>query len=61
MTVSQLGPLDAARLSDWNSDGGVEFSTAERAAADRTWVYGHVIVDEAQERSPMAVADGVAA
>ena len=25
----------------------------ERAAADRTWAYGHVIVDEAQELSPM--------
>jgi DNA helicase IV len=29
-------------------------STAERAAADRTWTYGHVIVDEAQELSAMA-------
>jgi DNA helicase IV len=29
-------------------------STAERAAADRTWTYGHVIIDEAQELSPMA-------
>ncbi|MFJ1706099.1 HelD family protein [Kitasatospora sp. NPDC088346] len=27
---------------------------AERAAADRTWAYGHIIVDEAQELSPMA-------
>jgi DNA helicase IV len=26
---------------------------AERAAADRTWAYGHVVVDEAQELSPM--------
>ncbi len=26
---------------------------AERAAADRTWQFGHVIVDEAQEVSPM--------
>ena len=26
---------------------------AERAAADRTWQFGHVIVDEAQELSPM--------
>nr|WP_019872856.1 ATP-binding domain-containing protein [Sporichthya polymorpha] len=26
----------------------------ERAAADRTWVYGHVIVDEAQELTAMA-------
>jgi DNA helicase IV len=29
-------------------------SAAERAAADRTWAFGHVIVDEAQELSPMA-------
>ncbi|MEJ6548599.1 AAA family ATPase [Corynebacterium sp. USCH3] len=29
-------------------------STAERAAADRTWAFGHVIVDEAQELSSMA-------
>ena len=29
-------------------------STAERAAADRTWSFGHVVVDEAQELSPMA-------
>jgi DNA helicase IV len=27
---------------------------AERAAADREWVYGHVVVDEAQELSDMA-------
>ncbi|MDI6103503.1 ATP-binding domain-containing protein [Actinoplanes sp. NEAU-A12] len=27
---------------------------AERAAADRSWAFGHVIVDEAQEISPMA-------
>ena len=26
---------------------------ADRAAADRTWQFGHVIVDEAQELSPM--------
>ncbi|WP_329569696.1 HelD family protein [Kitasatospora sp. NBC_01266] len=29
-------------------------SLAERAAEDRTWAFGHVIVDEAQELSPMA-------
>ncbi len=29
-------------------------TTAERAAADRTWTYGHVVVDEAQELSAMA-------
>ena len=54
MTVGELGLLDAERLSDWNNNGGVAFSTAERAAADRTWAYGHVIIDEAQELSAMA-------
>jgi DNA helicase IV len=29
-------------------------TTAERAAADRTWTFGHVVVDEAQELSAMA-------
>ncbi|MEU4558304.1 ATP-binding domain-containing protein [Actinoplanes sp. NPDC023936] len=28
-------------------------SASERAAADRNWMFGHVIVDEAQELSPM--------
>ncbi len=28
-------------------------STAELAATDRTWAYGHIVVDEAQELSPM--------
>ncbi|MFT3899865.1 MAG: AAA family ATPase [Gordonia sp. (in: high G+C Gram-positive bacteria)] len=29
-------------------------TTAERAYSDRSWTFGHVIVDEAQELSPMA-------
>lgn len=28
-------------------------TTAERAASDRSWAYGHIVVDEAQELSPM--------
>lgn len=28
-------------------------STAERARGDRTWAFGHVIIDEAQELTPM--------
>lgn len=31
-----------------------DLTVAERAAADRQWAFGHVIVDEAQELSPMA-------
>ncbi len=29
-------------------------SVADRASEDREWVYGHIVVDEAQELSPMA-------
>ncbi|MBA0051034.1 helicase [Streptomyces sp. AJS327] len=48
------GTLDAEVLADRYLGTGPERDTAERAAADRSWVYGHVIVDEAQELSPMA-------
>jgi DNA helicase IV len=35
--------------------GGSSFaSVAERAEGDRGWAYGHIVVDEAQELSPMA-------
>ncbi len=45
--------VDASRLADRQQQRRFG-STAERAAADRTWTYGHVIIDEAQELSPMA-------
>ncbi len=45
--------LDAARLAA-RQDSDRYLTAAERAAADRTWAFGHVIVDEAQELSPMA-------
>ena len=41
-------------LADRHADDGTGLTTAERAARDRTWAYGHVIVDEAQELSAMA-------
>ncbi|WP_367131108.1 helicase [Saccharothrix sp. HUAS TT1] len=45
--------VDAYRLAERH--GAERYETAaERAAADRTWTFGHVIVDEAQELSPMA-------
>ncbi|MES4906503.1 MULTISPECIES: hypothetical protein [unclassified Streptomyces] len=47
-------PVDAATLAARHLDSGPVRSTAERAAADRSWAYGHVIVDEAQELSAMA-------
>jgi hypothetical protein len=52
--VADLGMLDAETLAEWNRDNGPALTTAERAAADRTWTYGHVIIDEAQELSAMA-------
>ena len=48
------GFVDAATLADWNRDTGQQLTTAERAWADPSWAYGHVIVDEAQELSAMA-------
>jgi DNA helicase IV len=45
--------VDASRLATrFEAEQGL--TAAERAAADRTWAFGHVIVDEAQELSPMA-------
>jgi DNA helicase IV len=52
--VGDTGMLDAETLAEWNRDNGPSLTTAERAAADRTWTYGHVIIDEAQELSAMA-------
>ena len=46
--------VSAEQLADRFSDAGPLLSTAERAIADRTWAYGHVVVDEAQELSTMA-------
>ena len=48
------GFVDAATLADWNRESGQQLTTAERAWADPSWAYGHVIVDEAQELSAMA-------
>ncbi|WP_219466210.1 HelD family protein [Nonomuraea rhizosphaerae] len=41
-------------LADRHAGAGSDLTTADRAAADRQWAYGHVIVDEAQELSAMA-------
>ncbi|ARF82105.1 DNA helicase [Kitasatospora aureofaciens] len=46
--------LDAAALAGRFREDSPYRSTAERAGADRTWAYGHVVVDEAQELSAMA-------
>lgn len=45
--------IDAERMAERQEEADHR-SAAERAAADRTWAFGHVIVDEAQELSEMA-------
>ncbi|UGQ12951.1 AAA family ATPase [Yinghuangia sp. ASG 101] len=45
--------VDAERLAERHEEADHR-TAAERAAADRTWSYGHIVVDEAQELSPMA-------
>jgi DNA helicase IV len=51
---SMVGMVNAATLAGLHEQVIDWTSTAERAAADREWTYGHVIVDEAQELSAMA-------
>jgi DNA helicase IV len=50
----QVGGLVNARaLADNFAELGDRLTTAERAVSDRSWTYGHIVVDEAQELSPM--------
>src|SRR5829696_175981 len=51
--LSDFDLLDAEGLAERQEESDTR-TTAERAGADRTWTYGHVIVDEAQELSAMA-------
>jgi DNA helicase IV len=51
--LSAADLLDAEELAARHEVPGYH-TVAERAAADRTWTFGHVIVDEAQELSEMA-------
>ena len=50
-------PLETDDFISWIADRNTEAAPAgeliERALQDRTWAYGHVIVDEAQELSAM--------
>ncbi len=45
--------IDAERMAERHEEADHR-SAAERAAADRTWAFGHLVVDEAQELSAMA-------
>ncbi len=48
------GLVSASMLAARFRQGGPNLTLAERASEDRTWTYGHIVVDEAQELSPMA-------
>jgi DNA helicase IV len=47
------GILTAEDLADHNMVGEARLTAADRAAVDRTWAFGHIVVDEAQELSAM--------
>ncbi|CEA07731.1 Helicase IV [Arthrobacter saudimassiliensis] len=47
------GILTAEELVEHNAAAEERLTAAERAAVDRTWAFGHVVVDEAQELSAM--------
>ena len=47
------GVLTAEDLARHNAVSSSRLSAAERASTDRTWAYGHIVVDEAQELSHM--------
>ena len=44
---------EAEQIADRFAESGPVLTVAERAWSDRTWAYGHLVVDEAQEHSPM--------
>ena len=43
----------AEQIADRFAESGPVLTVAERAWSDRSWAYGHLVVDEAQEHSPM--------
>jgi DNA helicase IV len=51
---AMAGMVSGEELASRFVETGPVLTLAERAAGDRGWAYGHVVVDEAQELSPMA-------
>lgn len=45
--------MTAEELADQNQERENGLTAAERATSDRNWAFGHIVVDEAQELSPM--------
>ena len=53
MTGDRAPGVSVDMLADQFAATGAAMSVVDRAAADRTWAFGHLVVDEAQELSPM--------
>jgi len=54
MEAAGVDPLmSAEELAEQNREQDARQTAAERATSDRTWAFGHIVVDEAQELSPM--------
>jgi DNA helicase IV len=53
MSGDAAAMITADMLADRFAAGGPALSVADRARDDRTWTFGHLVVDEAQEVSPM--------
>ena len=51
--ILRVGDILDAELFAERQQRRSELTAAQRAARDRSWTFGHVIVDEAQELSPM--------
>lgn len=51
--VGVNGVVTAEMLAEANAVSRRRMTAVEAASSDRTWAYGHVVVDEAQELSPM--------
>src|SRR5699024_11318564 len=47
------GMVSAEMLAERWEEQGPSMTLAERALEDREWTYGHLVVDEAQELTPM--------
>ncbi|MGO1198884.1 MAG: HelD family protein [Dermabacteraceae bacterium] len=52
--IDTSGMIRAEDLADQVGHVRDGRTLAERASAERSWTYGHVVVDEAQEHSPMS-------
>lgn len=51
--IGAQGVVTVEQLTAFNAEAPHRVTAAEAASSDRTWAYGHVVVDEAQELSPM--------